>query len=57
MARPAVAAVAMGGLLWYAQGIVWYWRAGLGAVLYVAILLVLGEPEVRAWMKKVLRQS
>ncbi len=52
LARPAMAAAAMGGFLWYAQGIVWFWRAGIAAGIYFALLMVTGEPEVRSWTKK-----
>jgi O-antigen/teichoic acid export membrane protein len=52
VARPAIAAAMMGGFLWYAQEIFWVWRAGIAAGIYFAVLLALGEPEVRAWLQR-----
>jgi O-antigen/teichoic acid export membrane protein len=48
LGRPVLAAALMGALLGLTPGIPWILRAILSGVFYFAVLLALGEPEVRA---------
>jgi O-antigen/teichoic acid export membrane protein len=51
LVRPALAAAAMGGFLWWMGFLPWMVRGAAGAAVYVALLLILGEPEVRRWLR------
>jgi O-antigen/teichoic acid export membrane protein len=45
--RPVIAASAVGGFLIMTSSLFWIVRAALAAVLYFAVLILLGEPEIR----------
>ncbi len=48
--RPVAAAIAMGTCFGLAQSLIWPVQAGIGVLVYFAVLLLLGEAEVRSWV-------
>jgi O-antigen/teichoic acid export membrane protein len=51
--QPILAALVMGGYLWLVEPVWWMVRAASSVLVYFAILLLLGEPEVRSWLVRV----
>lgn len=49
--QPVAAAVAMGICFLLAQSLFWGLRAFLGAVVYLGVLMLLGQTEVRSWVQ------
>jgi O-antigen/teichoic acid export membrane protein len=47
LSRPVIAASAVAGFLVLTPSVFWVVRAALAAVLYFAVLILLGEPEIR----------
>lgn len=52
--RPMVAGAAMAGFLWFTQAASLHWvaRGAVSLAIYAVCLLLLGEPEIRAWMRR-----
>ncbi len=52
LARPIVAGAVMGAVLWFGMPVFWIMRAAVAVVVYFITLRVLGEPEVRTWLRR-----
>lgn len=50
--QPVIAAAAMGACLLLTQPLFWAVRAALGVLVYFGSLALLGEPEVKAWLRR-----
>ena len=52
--RPLVAGAAMAGFLWFTQAtsMPWVLRGAASVAIYAGCLLIIGEPETRAWMRR-----
>lgn len=57
LARPLLAGAAMWAVLRVGEPLFWVWRAAASVAVYFSVLLILREPEVRAWAAHIFRRA